>query len=141
MKNKSGFTLIEMLVCIGIIAALGVVVGLNANKIINNAREKDYKEIMKTLFEAASIYTELTDSRCNSDCLIELDDLVNVGLLDNAYYNKKNPMYIDKNFASSDEIKVYYNNGEKIIAIKCESNDGYTIRSNELDAYSNWGKC
>ena len=157
MKNrKNGFTLIEMLVCIGIIGALGIVIGLSANTVIKNAKVSDYEEIMSEVFDAAMIYVELSEYKtntCNIDsgssgCTITIGNLISKGLLDENYYNKYNPMYRDKKFSSSDQITVEktsgvndVTNGVKDATMACSTNTTYNLKLSGVKDYNYWGKC
>ena len=150
MKNrKSGFTLIEMLVCIGIIGALGIVIGLSANTVIKNAKVSDYEEIMSEVFDAAMIYVELNEyktSACNIDsgssgCTITIGNLISKGLLDENYYNKYNPMYRDKKFSSSDQITIKKTSGVKDATMACSTNATYNLKLSGVKDYNYWGMC
>ena len=50
--NKKGFTLVEIVVVIAILAILGTVVGISANFFVNNAREKNNRTAVQTSFNA-----------------------------------------------------------------------------------------
>lgn len=146
MKNKkNGFTLIEMLVCIGIIAALGVIIGLSANTVIGKARKNDNKDLMTLIFDSAKVYVELTTSLCNinnvSTCNVTLKNLVDAGLLDQGYYNKENPVRDGDTFSETDVIVVKKSNGVKEATYKCSSNPTYDINTTNVDTYDYWGEC
>ena len=143
MKNKEGFTLIEMLVCIGIIGALGVIIGLSASKIINNAKINDNEELMKEVFNASLIYVELTTSHCNintsSNCSVTFEQLIDAGLIDENYLEKYNPMYENRKFLSNDIINVTKSSGIKDASINCPR--GVALKSTTVESYSYWGMC
>jgi len=146
MKNrKNGFTLIEMLVCIAIIAALGVIVGLSANTILSNARKSDYQEIMTNVFDAAKIYVELSTTTCNLDsgteCNVTIADLINKGLLDKNFLEKNNPMYVNRKFNSVDEVRVFKYLGIKDAEIVCITNSSYKLKASKVEDYNFWGEC
>lgn len=146
MKNKkNGFTLVEMIVCIAIIAVLGVVIGLNADKLFAGSNISEYEDQMRELMESASIYAELSDTglNCNYSCDIRLENLVEKGLVDKNIYNDNNPLYAaDIKFKPSDVFKVTRNLGRKNVVYKCNAtNTLYDLYLSNIDNYKYWGEC
>ena len=140
-KNKNGFTLIELLVVIGIIAILGVTIGISSNTLVKNSKKNEYKSLMTELLNAASVYSELSDSNCSDRCNIEIQKLVSKGLINKNIYDKINPMYAaDTKFVGTNIISVSKNNGEKEVKYVCSSNNSYNLTLNNIDDYT-WGKC
>lgn len=54
--NRKGFTLIEIIMCVALIAVIGIVVGVNSDKIFGN--DKDEKHVATTIISAAEVYAE-----------------------------------------------------------------------------------
>ena len=87
-KNKKGYTLIEIIVCIGVLAIVGVVSVLGINYVSNNIRISKLKDIEDEIMTAAKIYLE-TNSAAQTQLyskdnavIVPLNVLVNEGLLD-----------------------------------------------------------
>ena len=141
-KDKKGFTLIELLLCIGIIAALGIIVGISSNNIIEKAKIKEYKETMLEVFNAASIYTEMSYSKCGSNfstCEIKLSELVEKGLVDKNIYNKNNPVYANSvSFSTNDSFTVTKTRGLKDVIYYCNATN--YIKLSIIDD-AKWGGC
>lgn len=55
--NKKGFTLVEIIVCVALIAIVAIIVGVNSDKIFGN-NNKSADEIRTTIESAAEIYAE-----------------------------------------------------------------------------------
>ena len=143
-NNRKGFTLIEMLVCIGIIAALSVAIGLSANTIVKNANKKNYKDLMQDVLNNAAIYYELSDSNCGISCNIPISALVEKGLISKDIYAKANPLFAEDTilFRSEDILTVYKSNGLKDVSFTCKDNgSSVTIKLSEIDTFDEWGKC
>ena len=81
--KKNGFTLIEILVVIVLLAAVSVTVGVNMSGMAERQKEKEIKEYKETLENAACVYAEtnniLTDSEVTIKTLID-EGLVNKNL-------------------------------------------------------------
>ena len=88
MKNKKGFTLIEIIICIGVLAVVGVVSFVGMNYVSNNIRINKLKDIEDEILTAAKVYLE-TNNEANDrvflkkqGVIVPLKVLVNEGLLD-----------------------------------------------------------
>ena len=81
--KKIGFTLIEILGVIVLLAAVSVTVGVNMSGMAERQKEKEIKEYKETLENAACVYAEtnniLTDSEVTIKTLID-EGLVNKNL-------------------------------------------------------------
>lgn len=88
MKNRKGFTLIEIIICIGIIAIISLTSIVGFNLISKNIRITKLKEIEDDILTAAKIYLETNDEananlyQKKNGVILPLTVLVNEGLLD-----------------------------------------------------------
>lgn len=141
--NKNGFTLIELIVCIGIIAALGIVVGLNSNDVVDKATISKNESVYEELFDAASVYAELSSNRtiCSSRCNVTIQRLIDAGLLEKTILETKNPIYSgDIHFMNNNRLYIQFNSGVKIVEFRCPSDSEKNITSENINDYE-WGKC
>lgn len=85
MDNK-GFTLVELIVTIGIIIILGLLIVPKTLSIINESREKGYKEIENRLIDAAGKYIveEYIDNDTTS-IIITKDQLIEKNYIGEIY--------------------------------------------------------
>lgn len=61
MKNKKGFTLVELLVVITLVGVLGLITVPIINDAIKNARKKAFRETIINIVEVAKIYNAEND--------------------------------------------------------------------------------
>lgn len=86
MKNKNGFTLVELLVVISIILILGLIVTLKIIKTIENNKLKIYKEQEKRLEEAGLKYIQNKYiSENESEIKITKQELINSNYIEEIY--------------------------------------------------------
>ena len=112
MKKKDGFTLIELIAVIAIMAALSVVVGLNINKMMKNQNESDIKNYKETVQNAACVYAENNGIFSNpNNPPITPRFLVDNGLLSK---NLKNPETNKTAFEDYTIIKVTFKDNQRI---------------------------
>lgn len=103
MKNK-GFTLIEMIVTIALLALVGVVVTTNVLKLINNQKDEKKEEVKLLIEEAACTYAILEDVTS-----VTGETLISEGFIDEV---------INGYEVSDYRVIIYYVNGEKICELQ-----------------------
>ena len=103
MKNK-GFTLIEMVITIALLALVGVVVSTNVLKLINNQKEEKKEEVKLLMEEAACTYAIL-----NNATSVTGTTLIGEGLIDEVIngYN-----------VSDYRVAIYFVNNERICELQ-----------------------
>ena len=81
MKNK-GFTIVELLVTISLVAIISVAAGVGINEMFSRQRERNYEEYIKTITTAACTYAEVNNIWSNTSVTIN-------ELLEGGYLSKK----------------------------------------------------
>ena len=125
IRDKNGFTLVELL---AVIILLSIIMGIgtfSVTKIINNTKKKDYYKLIDEIGNAVEVYYQeckFMNNNCDSDSIITLGFLVENGYLKgNAGNNNDmvlvNPMKRDKTdgdkgIISNCQIKYAFNNGK-----------------------------
>lgn len=78
--KKNGFTLLELLVTIALLSAMGLVMVIGLNKVQTNNNKKECKRIISTFETAAEVYVESGNS-ISSDG-VTLTALKELGLIE-----------------------------------------------------------
>ena len=117
MKNKKGFTLIEIIVSIALLAIIGVALGVSLNRSYKASSETSYKEFIQKIKSSALLYVNNTPTIINdlngvySYKILSVKELVENGFINS---NLKNPN-TRENINPDDLIKVYYNENKELI--------------------------
>ena len=122
-RNKKGFTLIEILVCIAIIAVMGIAIGIGTNKLSQNTKNTNNEKILKEILSAGNTYCQLGYYYCSNDDKITFDNLISAGVLDEKILDKVNPT-INGNtkFSADNFVKISIVDGERDIIYESGSN-------------------
>lgn len=146
-RNKRGFTLIEMLVVIAVIAALSVAIGVSSSQMMASSTENNYEETYKEIIKNAKIYVEIDNNHKltnNTSTSFTLNDLIVKGLQDEKILKTQNPaLAADMNFNTAMPIKVQMSsNGQKTVYITAGT---CTISSDKSSSNYvekiEWGTC
>ena len=86
MKNK-GFTIVELIITIAIIAVVTVSVGVSMNGIFSNNEEKEYDSFVNIIENAACTYAEIKGYTTNTS--VTINELINYGLIREDLSNPK----------------------------------------------------
>ena len=123
--NKKGFTLIEVIVSIVLLAIIGVVIGISLNKTLKNRNEISYSEFVEKVKSSAMLYVNNTSDIINSLNEVSFKIIKVKDLIDNGYLkeNTQNPDTGEK-INLSDKVKVSYNS-DKELTIEYPYNDDY----------------
>ncbi len=103
IKDKKGFTLIELIVTIGIMVLLGIVIVVNMSGILSSQNDSDYEAFKNKLQDAACIYVETNweeekrkECKNRNDCTIKVVELIKEGLIEDTIKNPSNGEYASK---------------------------------------------
>lgn len=113
MKNKRGFTLIELIATIGIMVLIGIVIVNNMTGLLSKQNDEDYANFLKELEDSACIYveTKLTSeqrSDCrNSGCIVEVTQLIETGYIEDTLKDPSNGDFV-KDYPDKYKVKVHW---------------------------------
>lgn len=110
--KKNGFTLIEILVVIVLLAAVSVTVGVSMNGISERNEEKEYNNYIEKIENAACLYAEVNN--ITSDTTVTIKRLLSESFLRNDLVNPKENKKITE--YQDNIVNISYVNNEK----KCE---------------------
>ena len=86
-KGKKGFTLLELVIAIGLLALFAVFIGVSLNRTFKKQKENDYNNFIKKIVASANLYISNEGSIINSlssdkgYVIIKAKDLIDKGLL------------------------------------------------------------
>ena len=116
MRSKKGFTLVEILVSIGLLALLGSVIAISLNRVFKDNNIKNYDEYVEKIKSSAMLYVNNTvdiinDLNDSSFKIITIGNLTDNGYLKDNIINPDTSETVDKN----EKIKVSYDSDHELI--------------------------
>ena len=103
MKNKRGFTLIELVAVVALLSIVGLVVVISVNKQLDNQEKRKYEIYRESILEAAELYVEPRRnmfpelSKLGDSTYVTAKEIISVNLLDGDLENPKTNGPIDQN--------------------------------------------
>ena len=82
MKNKKGFTLVELLAVIAILGILATISVVAVERTLNNSKNKANEIQEELINDAARAYAADNLSTCKNGCSVSIQDLINGGYID-----------------------------------------------------------
>lgn len=102
--NKKGFTLVELMATIGLLAIMSLVIGVNITSILKSTKQNEEEFNKEQIEKAACVY--YSSEELNSGEEITVGKLIDSGLLDETYRNANGKITITFN---DNEKKCSYN--------------------------------
>ena len=129
MRNKKGFTLVEVLVSIGLLALLGSVIAISLNRVFKDNNKKHYNEYVEKIKSSAMLFVNNTvdiinDLNDNSFKIITIGDLIDNGYVNDTLVNPNT----DEKVGKEEKIQVSYDSDHELIVT-------YPYNNTETEAY------
>lgn len=103
LKKRSGFSLVELIIAISLLASIGLLVGLNFNKIFNKEEQGNYEEFVNKIKSASDVYLTSNNSllkelNTNRGFIeVKIKDLKDAGLISDDLTDPKTGKMLDNN--------------------------------------------
>lgn len=88
--NKKGFTLVELMATVGLLAIMSLVIGVNITSILKTSKQNEEKFNKEQIEKAACVYYSSEELNPSGSKEIFVSDLIESGLLDETYRNVEN---------------------------------------------------
>lgn len=95
--NKKGFTLIELMVTVGLLALMGVIIGVNITSILKSTQKNEEDFDKETIEKAACVYYSSEELNPSGSTNITVKNLIKSGLLDETYQTENGKITITVN--------------------------------------------
>ena len=108
--NKKGFTLVELMATVGLLAIMSIVIGVNITSILKSTKQNEEDFNKEQIEKAACVYyssEELNPSGSKEEIFVR--DLIESGLLDETYRNVENSKVTITVNDNDNEKKCVYN--------------------------------
>ena len=124
MRNTKGFTLVEVLVSIGLLALLGTVIAISLNKVFKDNNKMHYNEYVEKIKSSAMLFVNnsvdiINDLNDDSFKIITIGDLIDDGYVNDTLVNPNTNEKVDKN----EKIQVSYDSDHELIVEYPYTND------------------
>lgn len=106
--NKKGFTLVELMATIGLLAIMSLVIGVNITSILKTTKQNEEDFNKEQIEKAACVYYSSEELNPNGSINITVENLIESGLLDETYRNENGKITVNVN-DNDNEKKCIYN--------------------------------
>lgn len=106
--NKKGFTLVELMATIGLLAIMSLVIGVNITSILKSTKRNEEDFNKEQIEKAACVYYSSEELNPNGSKEITVENLIESGLLDETYRNENGKITINVD-DNDNEKKCIYN--------------------------------
>lgn len=106
--SKKGFTLVELMATIGILAIMSLVIGVNITSILKSTKQNEEDFDKEQIEKAACVYysSENLNRNNSTNVNVTVKDLIDSGLLDKSY-SKYSEKYINIYIEDNEKICKY----------------------------------
>ncbi len=125
--NRKGFTLIELIITIGVMVIVGLIIVTNMTGLFSKNEDADYENFRKKIENAACIYAERSEwkenrNKCKShtsgaNCVITTTMLIKAGLIEESLKDPNTGIFVKDN-QKYDVTVSWTNEGEKKCTLK-----------------------
>lgn len=123
--NRKGFTLVELLMVIILLAIIGIIIIPNMNNIINKSKNRSCESLKKNIISATKIYVNENKYDLGFSCTssnnsykdITLEVLINAGKINSPITNPKTKKEID----TTSKVRVEFNCDTKDFTYEIDS--------------------
>ena len=125
--KKKGFTLIELIITIGVMVLVGLVIVTNMTGLFSKNEDQDYENFRKKIENAACIYAEKdvwkeNKNKCKNhtsgaNCVITITTLIKAGLIEESLKDPNTGNYVKDN-SKYDVTVSWASDGEKKCTLK-----------------------
>ena len=95
--NKKGFTLVELMATIGLLAIMSLVIGVNITSILKTSKQNEEDFNKKQIEKAACVYYSSEELNPSGSTNITVKNLIKSGLLDETYQTETGKITITVN--------------------------------------------
>ena len=106
--DKKGYTLIEILMVVAIIAVLGLTATIGLDKIVTNSKQDKYDQMISEIKEASNTYITIINPSLNASLYTDMSETVTIEALQTSLLldeNLKNPK--DNSLVSGNVVITY----------------------------------
>ena len=97
MEHKKGFTLVELMATIGLLAIMSLVIGVNITSILKTSKQNEEDFNKKQIEKAACVYYSSEELNPSGSTNITVKNLIKSGLLDETYQTENGKITITVN--------------------------------------------
>ncbi len=97
-QSKKGFTLVELIITIGLMALIGIIIATNMAGLFSKQNDEEYEAFKKKIEDSACIYVELYNKEnCRATgCTISIEQLIQKGYIEDTLKDPSTGEFVTK---------------------------------------------